>query len=107
MDFFIEELNHERKNKFIVTQFLCGLCFFWGEGCCIGLVESFCLVDFLFLFCPGVCELHFLDPKKNAFFENNVLPEHVFTKTMWLQDIPLRPQALSVINSASLKWNAK
>lgn len=83
------------------------LLFFGGERCCIGLVESFCLVGFLFLFCPEVHEFHFLDPKKNAFLKNIVLPEHVFTKTMWLQDIPLRPQALSVINSASLKWNAK
>lgn len=58
------------------------------------------------LVCEEVYEFYCLYPRKNVIFKNNVLPENV-PKTMWLQDIPLGLQVLSVINSASLKWNAK
>lgn len=60
-----------------------------------------------FLFCPGVHEFYCSAPRGNAIFINNVLPEYMPNKTMWFHDILLRLLALSVINSASLKWNAK
>lgn len=62
----------------------------------------------IFFVCPDLQEFDCLDPRKNSRLKKKkMLPEFVLNKTMWLQDIPLRLQALSEINSVSLKWNAK